>query len=209
MARIAGLIATASERLSMWIAEAAHQMALLPVLWLAGQAWRGRRFDVSYWWTAYAFFVSWVADTFTDTISPDHQWLPALVFPLGQCALIGAVWLPSRKIAVEFVALLTLAGLCVALWGNLHGPDIVLASLANGGVAWIAWRYRELPERLRFCLLMYFFVGGLFWLIHALDVMYWPDVSVRSWYSYQLSRLAGLLAFCYATTGTRRQLRTV
>jgi len=186
---------------SHWVAEIAHQMALIPLVWLALLAWAGRTRDAAYWWLAVAFAVSWLADLEGDI----HQsWVPSAVYPVAQTAIIGAVLSRTRLEAWALFAMLTAtAALDIALGGATGGPDVVLRSITTLAVLWMLLDRPELPARLRLALAIYFGLGWATWMIHLL----W--LSVATWYPYQLCRLAGLLAFAWFVWSPAPSLRVL
>ncbi len=166
-------------------AEIAHWMALLP---LACLAVAGRRCDSAYWWIAFAFSFSWLADTAAHWVNP---WAVTLVYPITQSTIILAALLPRQDTIRWLAGFAVVAGAAIVLKGT-KGPDVLLHSVASVSVVWAVWRESALPANLRLALVVYFGVGLLAWLIHV----QW--LVVETWWPYQGSRLAGLLLFCYA-----------
>lgn len=177
----------------MLIAEFAHQMALLPLVWLLWLRTRGQRRDVAWGWMALGFAVSWMADTAADFLPRDMSWIPSAVYPVSQAAIFGAVLL-DRTEALMFLALLVPCGIAAAVMGGATGPDILLRSVAWLVLAGVAWMRKELPHRLRISIVIYFFLGYATWLVHT------EWLIVPTWYPYQFARLAGLMLFCWAAT---------
>lgn len=176
----------------MWIAEVAHWMALIPLVWLTWLGFRGASRDVAWWWIATAFAVSWFADTAAHfTPQANNAWL-SLVYPVSQTAIVGAVLLPRRR-AVGLLAVLIGTSIVAILWHGVEMPDVVLRSVAWLAVVAIVWSERALPSRLRLCLAVYFGLGLVTWLVHVRWLI------VPTWYPYQATRLAGLVLFCWAT----------
>lgn len=176
----------------MLAAEVAHWMALLPLTFLMVRAVNS---DVNpaWFWLAGAFAVSWLADSWADMLPEPQRWVPSLVYPLAQSALVGAVLLSKRR-AYLALALLTGLGLASAALFGAHGPDLLLRGVAWAGVVAIVAAHRGLPSRLRIALSVYFGLGCLAW------VAFMGKQVVATWYAYQLVRLAGLVLFCDAAS---------
>jgi hypothetical protein len=166
-------------------------MALLPALWLVGRTLRGFRPGAEWWWLAGAFAVSWLADTAALWADP---WLVGLVYPVSQAAVIGAVLL-DRRDAKVLVWVLVGTALVAALWEHVQGPDVLVRTVAWLGLTGIAYE-RPALGLLRTALLVSFGLGWLCWMAYAIA----PGWG--SWSSYQITRLAGLLLFCAASTAS-------
>ncbi len=186
----------------MIVNEIAHYIALLPIAFVGALHIRHKPRDAAWWWIAAAFAVSWLADLVAEFMPVSDRWAVTLVYPVTQSALVGAVLLPRRS-AMSLVAVLTAIALVAAICRGVTGPDVVLHSFASFSVAGIALAGWELPVRLRAALLVYFGLGCVAWLIHA----QW--LVVPTWYNYQLTRLAGLVAFCWAAFHPSPQLRLI
>src|SRR5947208_264158 len=106
--------------------EIAHQMSLLPLLWLALLHARGVHRDAAWWWIAGAFGVSWLADTAAHWVSP---WMVSAVYPVSQSAIIGAVLL-GRRDAMAFLGALVCMALLSLFWEGVNGPMILLRTVA-------------------------------------------------------------------------------
>lgn len=171
------------------IFELAHEIGLIPLLWLTWLHFRGKDLDVAWWWIAGAFFVSWLADTAAHFVNP---WLASPVYLVSQSALVGAVFL-NRYDAIKLVIVLAVVGTAAVLWQGVHGPDVLLHTVAWLSVVGIIYPLRQLT-RLRTALLVAFGFGWLTWMGYAI----WPGWT--SWSVYQLTRLAGILLFCWAAT---------
>lgn len=182
--------------------EIAHQMALVPLGWLALLYLRGVRPGTAWWLLASAFAVSWLADTWAD-IAPHEAWAASLVYPVSQAALIGGVLMPRRRDAWAFLALLVVVGIVGALKQEHDGPDLMLRAVAFLGVFAIVWFRPELPASLRWCLFVYFGLGWVLWVYHV------EDLRVATWYPYQVTRLFGLLLFCKAAVRPQASFRVV
>lgn len=168
--------------------EAAHQMGLLPAVWLASQRERRR----VWWWLAGALAISWVADTVAHWV---HPWLVSAVYPVSQAGLIAALLVP-KKVAATFVAVLVWAGVISLQLGQR--PEILLHTVAWLGLAVLV--YRLPPSLLREALFLYFGLGWVAWLAYTLD----PGWA--SWGTYQGVRALGLLWFCWAQRQPERRL---
>lgn len=169
------------------VGELAHQMGLLPLLWLGVLQSRGQDRGAAWWWLAVAFGVSWLADSAAHWVNPD---LVGNLYPLTQAAIVGAVLL-DRDDASMLVIALCLVGAASIAWNGPEGREILLATTANGAVAGIAWQRRAIG-RVRLSLLVSFGAVGVCWWFYA----GWPTWD--SYNLYQGVRAIGLLLFCRA-----------
>lgn len=185
----------------MWIAEIAHQMSLIPLIWLVVLTIHGKVCDLAWWWIAVAFSVSWFADTIAHVVPQSHNAWIGIVYPVSQTAIIGAVLLRHRRQKVALLGVLLGASTVAILWCGVEDPDLVLRSVAWLAVVAIMWAEKALPFRLRLCLVIYFGFGLVTWLIH----LRW--LIVPTWYPYQIVRLIGLLVFCWAALKPSPSLR--
>lgn len=173
------------------IPEVAHQMALLPVLWLAVR----REQRPEWWWLAGAFAVSWIADFAAHYTNP---WLPAAVYPISQVGIIATVFL-ARRDAALLVAILAGIGVGAIWWQGVRGPDVLLQVVASASVVGIAW---QLPmQRLRLVLLVAFGGGAIAWLVYVIA----PGWA--TWGLYQAVRASSLGLFCWANLDRAPHLR--
>lgn len=186
----------------MWVAEIAHQMALLPLAALVILALCGQSRNAAWWWLGVAFAVSWLADTADDLLPPRFDWLPVLAYPVAQTGLIGAVFLDHADATRLLFVLVLTGGLAAFVW-NGHGPDVILSTVAWLLVVGIMWRRRDLPDRLRLALGVYFGLGWMAWMVHVRWLV------VATWYPFQFARLVGLLLFCWAALKPGPSLRLV
>ena len=184
----------------MWIAEVAHQMALVPLAFLLWRRFRGVSVDGAWWALASAFAVSWVADTVSDTLPEPSRWIVSLAYPIVQAAIVGAVLLP-REFAIFLVAVLASAATAVGVFMGVNGPDGVFRTIAWLIVVAIVLVRRDLPERLRIALGVYFGLGWATWLIHVVWLV------VLTWYPYQGARALGLLLFCWAAVAPTTRIQ--
>lgn len=183
-------------------AEIAHQIGAIPLLWLALLAAQGKQRERQWFVLAFAFFISWLADSAADAgVNP---WVMSIVFVVSQTALIGAVFL-RREPAIILTMLITVAGcLAVAIQG-VEGPDVILSTVAACAVILIVWKHPA--RKVRASLLVYFGLGQWAWIAHAIAVenrdvpMYLP-----TYFAYQGCRLVGILLFCYASWNVRPSL---
>src|SRR5262249_37202868 len=143
------------------VTEAAHMLGLIPLLWLACLRSARRHVDAAWWWLAGAYGVSFVADSAAHVLSPV---LVSAVYPISQAGLIAAVLLP-RSVATWRVLALVVAGVISVVEGG-EWPDVVLRSVAWGGVTVIALERPELGV-LRTTLLVTFFWGLVAWLLYV------------------------------------------
>lgn len=176
--------------------EFAHQMAFLPLFWLAGLRVRGNHRDIGWWFLALAFAVSWVADSAVDLGAA--PWLVSTAYPVSQAALVGAVLL-DRKDALVLSISLSVVGLLAVSWHRLTGPDLLLSTVASLSVAGIAFEYTALG-RLRWCLLVSFGATWACWMAYAATPGY------PTYLAYHAMRLLGLVLFCWATLETGPRL---
>lgn len=178
------------------VGELAHQMGLIPLVWLAVLRLRGRSIGLAWWWLAAAFFVSWLADSAAHWVDPD---LAGNLYPITQAALVGAVLL-DRLEAMQFVCALVIVGIVAVLWHGPLGIDVLLRTVAWGAVTIIVWRL-PLPGRLRASLLVTFGLGWLCWMAYASAPGWW------SWSIYQAGRALGIALFCMAASNPVPRLR--
>lgn len=186
----------------MDIVTVAIAMGLLPLAFLGLLRARGQRRDAEWTWLSTAFAVSWLADVVADVLPVRERWIPSLVYPISQTAIIGAVFLPRRR-ATLLLGILVLTGCVTAIWHGVTGPDVVLRTVAWLVIVAIVADRPELPGRLQACLFVYFGAGWVLWLVHA------EALVVATWYSYQSVRLSGLLLFCWAASSPGPRLRLV
>ena len=176
-------------------------MPLLPLAWLGWLWTRGQHRDAAWWWMAGGFAISWVANVASDYLPANARWVVSAVYPVSQSAIFGAVLL-DRTEALMFLALLTPIGIVAAVMGAAQGPDILLRSAAWLVLAAVAWMRKELPQRLRISIVVYFFLGYCTWLMLAAWVHDHPDAhgAAPEWYGYMLAQFAALVLFCWAAT---------
>lgn len=165
--------------------EVAHQMALLPLLWLGWLHVRGEKRDVAWWWLVGIFFVSWLADTAAHWADP---WVVSPIYLVTQAGIVGLVFY-SRRDATVLAVVLTVAGLAALVWRRT--PDLFLHTVAWGSAAGIVFQLPQLG-RLRTSLLVTFGAGLIAWYGYAL----WPGWT--SYLIYQSTRLLGIAVFCMA-----------
>ena len=171
------------------IAEVAHQMGLLPVLWLGVLAYHGQRRSALWWALGITLSLSWVADTAAHWVDP---WLVSSLYPIGQTLVMGTVLLPTVLLwrFVGAVALTT--GLALALAG-LHHPEVIIHTICWTGILVLVWPYREI----RGPTVWTFGVGWLAWVLFA------SLPTFATWGVYQAIRGMGLGVFCWATAPHR------
>lgn len=165
-------------------AELATLIGIVPLVWLILSR---RLYDPSAWWIALAFGVSWVTDMAARWVDP---WVLSVVYPVSQGALLALATLPRRR-ADHFIALLCVAGVASILWHGATGPDLLLRTVAWGGIAGVVWPRRDMG-RMRLAILVAFGGGLLAWYGYA------AAPGWASWIAYQAVRLAGVLLFSWA-----------
>lgn len=173
-------------------------MGLVPLVWLAILHFRGKVCGAEWWWLAGSFAVSWLADTASHYTG--HP-LVGMTYPVLQAGIIGAVFL-FRADAILFVLALMVAGVTDVLVNGILPHDVFLRTVAWLSVVGILWPLRQLG-RLRTSLLVAFGLGLLTWWGYAI----WPGWT--SWSLYQLTRLIGILLFCWAAMSPSPQLKVL
>jgi len=177
--------------------EVAHQMALVPLAWLVLLHARGQRRDPGWWWIAAAFGVSWLADTAAHFVDP---WVISIAFPVSQTAIVGAVLLLHRRDKVILLLTLVAVGMVAVALQGVHGPDVLLSTVASGAAAGIAWQRREIG-RLAVALIVAFGATAIAWLGYAIAPG-WPTYLV-----YHVARAVGIALFCWAALRPGPSLR--
>ncbi|HEV8448594.1 MAG TPA: hypothetical protein VGQ44_17310 [Gemmatimonadaceae bacterium] len=173
-------------------------MALLPAVTLGGLRLAGRRRDARLWWIAAGFAVSWLANVTALAFPPNDRWAPTLVYPVTQVALIATAFWPRRMVLL-LVLDLSAIGLAAIVWRGLHAPDVVLHSAASLAVVAIVVDRRDASWLVRGSLLIYFGLGLVAWIPHAMWVHAHPLAhgAAPTYWPYQGVLLAGLLAFSW------------
>jgi len=171
--------------------EVAHQVGLLPVLWLALLAARGERRGAEWWWVAGAFGVSWLADTVTHVIG--HPWLVTAIYPVTQAAMIGAVFQPREEVAFVTMVLLGVALVSLSIEGTT-APQLMLHVAAGIAIVGMTW---HTTSPMKPALHVAFGVNLLPWVLFAL----WPMWG--TWSLYQAVRVVSLVLFCGAALRPR------
>lgn len=165
----------------------AMALGLVPLLWLEGLRERGHRRPAAFWWVAAGLGVSFVADVVG---ALGYAPLASQVYPVLQAALI-AVTLLERPAFVAFVAVLLFAASLSIMWRGAGGYDVILRTVAFGGVSVMAWAALP-PSTIRATLVVGFaaMLGG--WFAYTLD----PGWT--SWATLQAARLGTTVGFCVA-----------
>lgn len=168
--------------------ELAHQVGLLPLIWLTAR-WSGGRKSVRAWWLlGIAFAVSWVADWVSHRVG---------TFPVGppylalQAGLIAGVLAP-KLVAQRFGMILAATALFAMLYLDPEVPNVLMYTVAWLGLLAIVWP-EPLTRRVRWMLAVAFGGGWLAWMGYVLR----PDFA--SWATYQVVRTTGLGLFCWAS----------
>jgi hypothetical protein len=179
-----------------WIAEIAHHMGAVPLMWLGFLHFRGNACDVAWWWLGGAFFVSWVADTASHFVD---AWVISATYPLLQVSLVAFVFL-SRSDAMRLIVAIGFAGMVDLFWHGVGSQDVLLRTVAWLSVVGIMFPLWQLG-RLRTSLFVYFGLGWVTWLIFT------TVPEHLTWYLYQASRLVGIALFCIAANHPEPHLR--
>ena len=183
--------------------EAIHYMDVVPIAWLGVLRWRGVRRDHAWWWLAGTYLVAFLSDTAAHYLSPDDRWLPSLVYPVSQAAIIGAVFL-DRMDAARLLSMLIMAGLLAVMFNNPNQPDVVLRAVTWGAATAIVWINVILP-RLRVALLVSYGLALLAWIAFMLS---WAllgrmaPLTFKFGWTYHGIRALGLVLFCWAAMQT-------
>lgn len=182
----------------MWAVYLAVIIGVMPMLGLSLLRVR-QPIDRSLWLLAMAFGVSFLADMTTFALRGaglgDYQWIPSVTYLVSQVSIIVAVFWGRE--ALPLIGVITGAALLSAITGDGKGPDIILSTIASWAVVGVAW-LDCVHRPLKLSLLVTYGLGWAFWMIHAFDVALFPELSVRSWWSFQACRLVGTAMFCYA-----------
>lgn len=172
-----------------WLAFA---LGAVPLAFLLTLHFRGEWRERAWWLMALGFAVSFVADALSLVVG---HGVTSQVYLLSQGAVF-AVALATRDVAVSFVAILAAsAGASIALrHGN--GLDVVLHTVAWGGVAGLGWLRNDAVGRV------------LAWGFAGLVLAWWGYVAFRTagsleaatsaWYVFQAVRLALTVGWCVA-----------
>ena len=172
-----------------WLWRVLMALGLVPLAWLALLRWRGSRLDSAWWWMAFGFAVSFVADV--ATLVYPHR-LVSQVYPVLQAALFILVLLP-RKYAEWVIAVILVAASVSIAARDAAGLDVLLRVVAFGSVAGVAWLTLK-PSVLRSSLIVAFGGGAVAWVGYVLS---------PGWTSYagiQVARVAGTALWCLAAT---------
>ena len=140
-----------------------------------------------WWWLAAAYGISFVADTVA--LVTRQADLVSMLYPVSQAGIIGAVLLPRLQ-ARWFLTVVVGAGL-LGVVAHPVVPDVVLDTVAWGGIATLAWWAPSLGL-LRWALLLGFGGGALAWIAYTTDP--WGPW----WHVYQACRAMGTGLFCWA-----------
>lgn len=169
--------------------ELAHQLGLVPLLWLAALRLYGQPRPPMWWWVASAFALSWVADSVAHLADPA---LVSAVYPVSQAGLIAAALVPHRE-AMIFAAVLVGGGL-LALGMREGSPGVFLRTVAWLGLVGFVMAH---PSPLRATIITAFGVGWLAWVVVRIAP------SWTSWGVYQGVRAVSLGLFCWASLQPR------
>jgi hypothetical protein len=161
----------------------AASVGLVPLLWLAAQRSRSR----TLWLLAAGYGVSFIADMGG---LMGHPNLAGNLYPLGQAGLIGIALLPMDR-AVTLAGVLAVVGIVAVWFGASEGRDLILVTVADLAICAMAARVLA-NDLLGAALGFSFGVGLLCWWVFALDPGW------LTWGLYQMSRVAGSIAFCAA-----------
>lgn len=173
------------------VAEIAHYMGLIPLLWLSVLKSQGHRRSVIWWGLAVVFAVSVVANTAAHFLD---AWVISAIYPIAQAIILGVVILPIEA-AARWAVLVIGAGLAAWSIRGVAHPEIFVHTVAWVGMILIIARY---PGQFRQVVVSAFGFGWLAWLIFTLD-----RESLTAWAFYQGVQAANLGAFCWATVPPR------
>lgn len=165
--------------------EAAHQLGLVPLAWLASLRAAGRELGRVWWLLALAFLASWGADWVS-------HWTGT--FPVGPAYLTLqgglVVWaLAPRERAARYLAVLAGTASFVMLNLDPGKPDVLVHTVAWLGLLAMTWPFA--PQRVRVVLGVAFGLGWLAWMGYVWQPG-WP-----TWLTYQGTRVLGAGAFCW------------
>ena len=168
--------------------EAAHQLGLVPLVWLLAQRSAGVRFAPQWWAMAAAFLISWLADWVSHWTS---------TFPVGPFYLLGQgtciVWaLCPTTVAEQFTGLLAVTINVAVATLDMAKPDVLVHTVAWLGLLVCVWG-EPMSLELRVTLLLAFVMGWLAWLGYVVR----PGWT--SWLAYQGVRASSVVAFCWAS----------
>jgi hypothetical protein len=178
------------------VSEVATAIGAVPISRLGILRFKGKACDRAWWWLACAFLVSWMADNATRWTG--HP-MVSVTYPLLQAGIIVSVFL-FRGDAIKMVIVLMMAGVADILWNGVQSPDILLRTVAWLSVVGVIYPLGQLG-RLRASLLVYFGIGWACWMLYVA----WPGWT--SWSLYQLSRLVGIILFCWAASHPEPHLK--
>jgi hypothetical protein len=166
--------------------EAAHWLGLVPLAWLVVARVRGRVIDVSYWWMALAFAVSFVAD-----LAP-HRYAHQL-YPVLQAGLFAIVLAPRATIGAVTLLVASTAAYSV-VWRQGQPFDVWLRVTAWLTVAGLAWHLPPIPTLrwTRTTLAVGFTAMTAAWCWYVADPGWWP------WGALQVARAGTTAAWCVA-----------
>lgn len=166
----------------------AHQAAVVPVIAMLALVWT-RSFTRSQWMIAFAFAVSWVADSVHDVLLHNGY---------QQAVEVNQVFVPIQ-LGLMFLAVAQrprtlLLGLAVATIASAMQPsdgyELVVPVIGGLAVSLYAWHSE--PSLCRMALLVYFGAGSIAWAVFAFTATEASTTVLVSWYAYQVMRLVGL-----------------
>lgn len=176
------------------IAEVAHQIEAVPLVWLVLRAIRGCRDDPFYWWLGISIWISWVADWAGHADAVDFA---GMAYPISQVGIAAAVFLARRDAIVLSVATV-LAGLVAVMLDR----DAVLYVVGYGGLCAALLPRRELGLK-RDVMLLFFGVN----LVGFLGFHVYPSATM--WYLWHVPPALAVFLFCYATVEFQPRLRVI
>lgn len=178
-----------------WLGGSAQCLGLVPALTLLTLRRAGRVVPSAWWWMAWAFAVSFVADAASLVLT--HP-LVSQTYPVTQAALFLLILLPQAEAVAVIGGLLAVAA--GSLWLRQgEGLDFPLHAVAWGSIAVAAWHVLR-PGWLRAALGMGFAALVVAWAGYVAVPGWW------TWGGFQMVRAMQAAAFAVAAwQGTSRR----
>lgn len=187
--------------LTGWLSQAIQWAGIglnfLPLVWLTVMAYHHGHRDAAYWWLAVAFGIGGVFDVMAKAGLGAN--VASHVYPITQTAIIVAVLLDRYTALFVLTVLLFAATLSLLAWPEQ--PDLILHSLAWGGIGYVANRMRPIGT----LWLSLFCAFGL-----ALPCWWWfiaSGQSLAALLAMQGCYAVGVGLFCWSTLRPEPKLR--